>query len=456
MTRTEDYFREFVTITFIQKNVILGIVAIFVLAAILIAFFWPPVYSAAGSIIIKRTQPLTSPGSLEDVRAEVSQLNEGDLFSEMQILQSRSVSERAARRFLQKHGKLGGGELDAVKIARLADEIEKKASTELVPLSNVIRVSLAWKDRDSAREILGFFFDEYLRYRSDLYNPQEAQMFFQQQISNFVNALDQREKELIAMAESGNVFAPDDQIRSNLLIKENLEKDLALLRQEYSRKKNYLEHIESSLDARDINFFTSVDNMEIGDLGKRLQQLFMDKQEMRKTYAADSNKIKHFDEEIQTVYESLRSEVQSYLEIQKADVDAMESNLEELDAKLLDLEKRNIQLYTSMVRNNRLDREINLLEDSYATFAKRLEEAEINSTTKADTFFNVGVLSKPQAANAPVFPKKSRIIPLGLILGLIVGITVGFVIEFFDHRFKRPEDIMHYAELPHLFSIARW
>jgi len=456
MGKTEDYFREFVTIAFIQKNVILGTVAIFVLAAILIAFFWPPVYAANGSIIVKRTQPLTSPGSLEDVQAEMSQLREDDLFSEMQILQSRSVSENAAEKFLSIHGKLDNNQLDADKIAKLANEIENNISTELVPRSNVIRVSLAWGNRDSAREILSFFFDEYLAYRSELYNPREAQVFFQQQISNFVTALDDREKELIAMAEDGKVFAPDEQIKSNLLIKENIENNLATLRQEYSRKKNYLENVEQSLDSRDINFFTSINNMEIGDLGKRLQQLFMDKQELRKLYPAESTKIKHFDEEIQTVYDSLRSEVQDYLEIEKADVEALKSNIEEIEAKALDLEKRNISLYTTMVRNNRLDREINLLEDSYTTFAKRLEQAEISATTKADTFFNVGILSKPQVANAPVFPKKSRVIPLGLILGLIIGATIGFVLEFFDHRFKRPEDVLQYAELPHLFSISRW
>ena len=53
MQDIEDYKKELLEIFFTQRRVIFGITLIISICAILIAFFWPPTYSANSSILVK-------------------------------------------------------------------------------------------------------------------------------------------------------------------------------------------------------------------------------------------------------------------------------------------------------------------------------------------------------------------------------------------------------------------
>lgn len=458
MVRTQDYARELVTIIFIRKTIIAAILILFVIGALLIAFLWPPVYASDGTILVKRTQPLKSPESLEKVPAELTLVTESHLQSEIQILNSHSLANRTAEVLLREGGIVVSAAEDGEensRVRRLAARIRKNMTTELVPSSNVVHVRLKWDDPKQAERVHHTYFTEYQNFRSELYNPEEAHEFFKTQLELFDNALQERERELIRLAEESYLSAPDAQIRSNLLISENLRKELSALRQEYTERKNYVDFLDSTMSSTDITFFTAVDDVEIGDFGKRLQELLMQRQELLRDYLPDSSKVKRIDAQIQETYQSLKQEVHRYIDAQRASLDGIRQSMEDARAQMAELEDRNIELYRNLVENNRINREIDLLEDSYTTFGKRLEEARITSRTKTDKLFRVSILSHPQASRSPIFPNKARVLVLGVILGLIAGGTVGFLLEFFDHSFKRPEDIQNYASLPHIYSIPQ-
>jgi uncharacterized protein involved in exopolysaccharide biosynthesis len=127
-----------------------------------------------------------------------------------------------------------------------------------------------------------------------------------------------------------------------------------------------------------------------------------------------------------------------------------------MEARLGDIATKNILLYSNSIQLDRINRDKELLEESYNTFSKRLEEARIDNTTEANWLFWVSIVSNARASTAPVFPNKKVVIPLGVLLGFISGCTIGFLFEFFDHTFKRPEDVSNYTDLPHIYSIPRW
>ncbi|MFW5893647.1 MAG: GumC family protein [Verrucomicrobiota bacterium] len=460
MVRTQDYMRELVMMVFIRKTIILTILILFVIGALLVALFWPPTYASDGTVLVKRTQPLKSPESVEDIPAELTMITESHLHSEVQILNSQTLANRAAKALLENGGIAlpesdEGNDRPSDQRRRLASRIRANMTTELLPTSNVIHVRLSWDDPDEAERIHRIYFSEYLNFRSELYNPDEAQDFFKTQLEMFDKALQERESELVRQAEESYLSAPDAQIRSNLLIVENLLKELNTLQNQRNDKKNYIEAIEKSLQSADITFFTAVDDIEIGDFGQRLQSLHMQRQELLATYMPDSSKVSRVEEQIRETYESMKQEVFRYLDAQKAALESISQRIRETRAQITELEDRNIDLYRNLVENKRINREIELLEDSYNTFGKRLEEARITSRTKTDKLFRVSILSYPQAGQSPTFPNKPRVLILGIILGLLAGGTVGFTLEFFDHRFKRPEDVQNYTGLPHIYSIPQ-
>lgn len=460
MVRTQDYMRELVMMVFIRKTIILTTLILFVLGALLVAFFWPPTYASDGTVLVKRTQPLKSPESVEDVPAELIMITEEHLHSEVQILNSHTLANRAADTLLEKGGitlpdSENGNDVPDDRRRRLAARIRASMTTELIPTSNVINVRLTWDDPAEAERIHRVYFTEYLNFRSELYNPDEAHDFFKNQLEMFDKALQERESELVRLAEESYLSAPDAQIRSNLLIVENLIKELSTLRNQRTEKKNYVESVEKNLKSADITFFTAVDDIEIGDFGQRLQDLQMQRRELLANYMPDSSKVQRVDEQIRETYDSMKQEVFRYLEGQKASLEGINQTIRETRAQIAEIEDRNIDLYRNLVENKRINREIELLEDSYNTFGKRLEEARITSRTKTDKLFRVSILSYPQAEQSPVFPDKARVLALGIILGLLAGGTVGFMLEFFDHRFKRPEDVQNYTSLPHIYSIPQ-
>jgi uncharacterized protein involved in exopolysaccharide biosynthesis len=102
-TRLEDLKKEIVTIFFVQKSVIcITTLAIFV-CSILIAFFWPPTYSATGSILIKGRKPESLSGIIGEMRPVVLKLTPDELYSEIQILRSYDVISRTIKYLEEQH-----------------------------------------------------------------------------------------------------------------------------------------------------------------------------------------------------------------------------------------------------------------------------------------------------------------------------------------------------------------
>ncbi len=456
MIKTQDYLREFITILFIRKNVVIITSLLFIVGGVLIAFLWPPTFAAQGSTLLKRNEALTSPESIEDVNPEVARIRQDDLFSEQELLTSNSVVNKTAERLIEEDTSYQWTSAGEQGKAKLASKINKNLSTKLVPNSNVIRATMTWGNPTKAQKALETYFDEYLTYRSELYNPEEALSFFRSQIDNFDEQLNQLEQKLVKMAEKGNISDASEQIRTNLLVQKNIENALTELKNELRQKKASINHIEESLKSQDYNFFTSVDDIEIGEYGKELRALVQEKRDLLKNYTEQSSKVQKLQEQIDETYQSVKKEVQRFLNARKAEVEGIKKSIADMKQRLRELEERNVELYKSTIQTDNINRQIDLLDQSYETFAKRLEQANIKSSARTDTLFNVGILSKPRTLEKPVFPQKRRVIGLSIVIGLIAGVTLAFLLEFFDHTFKRPEDVYNFTNLPHICSLPRW
>ena len=326
----------------------------------------------------------------------------------------------------------------------------------MAPRSSVIRADLRWGDPAQAEKILKAILSNYLNYRTTLYNPAEAESFFHDQLKSYSAQLSKMEQQLVVLARKADTGDPQESIKANLLMEENIRRQIDDLESRYLQKKRYIEAMDRMLSRSGMNFFTSVGNLDLGDMGKRLQMLLMERAEALKTYQPQSTPIKRMDEQIAEVYRAVKAEAVTYIEAEKANLAGIHDNLEALRGRVQQFSDRNVALYEHMIESKRINREIDVLEDSYETFARRWQEARINSTTNADKLFTVSILSRPRASSLPVFPRMKQVVVIGTILGLLLGVTLAFLWEFFDHSFKRPEDVQNYTGLQPLFSIPKW
>lgn len=456
MKKTEDYIREFITILFMRKKTILLITMLFAIGAILLVLVWPPTYTAKGSILVKSNRVLKSPESLEKVHLNIRKIGEYDVYSEMQLLKSTNVIERAIQHLHEKKLIFSDKENITSKQKAIIAKIMSNLRIELAPKSYVLDVFLNWGDPQKAEIVLDTLMSQYSSYRKEIYNPGEAEAFFEQQLSRFSNQIEEAETRLIKLSRKSNSLSPIQSIDNNLAVERDLKRQLNTLHAELLDKRNSIRYLEDALASQETAFFGSIENEGIIASFKELQKLIIERAELLAVYHSGARRVRAIDEQIKNITKYLRAEVRGLIKDYRSKCKSIESQIADLEARLGDIATKNILLYSNSIELDRINRDKELLEESYNTFAKRLEEARIDNTTEANRLFGVSIVSKARASTAPVFPNKKVVIPLGVLLGFISGCTIGFLFEFFDHTFKRPEDVSNYTDLPHIYSIPRW
>ncbi|MEA2061648.1 MAG: hypothetical protein U9P10_14310 [Thermodesulfobacteriota bacterium] len=456
MQKSHDYVRDFITIFFIQKNLIITTSLVIIAGAVLFSLFWPPTYAASCSVILKGGISMKNPESIEKVPAEINAMRESDLYSEMKIIQSNIVAQNTCDELVKKGlvFTAGGDGKDKKKARKKgASKIKSSVTASISPRSNIIEISLTWENPKDAQLILDALVGHYFAYRSEIYKPKEAEAFFAEQLRIFTDELEQKEKELLNLTISSDTPDIDQTIVANMADAKNFGRQLIQLKQDYFDQKYRINLLKKDLNNDEISYFTYLENDPISDYSTRLQALVSERNKIARIFHPESSKVKRYDKQIRNTYDSIKNEVKRYYSSERAKLDNIDDKISFLENKLKTIRNRNMKLYKTSASTKMLQRRIDVLADSYTTFTKRLEEAKINNNYKTNTLFTVSLLTRPEAGGSPVFPNKQKTVFMGILAGIVAGLAAGFMVEFFDHTFKRPEDITNSSDMAYLFSI---
>lgn len=457
MIRTEDYKREFVSILFAQKHLIFWTAFVIFAGAVLIAFYWPATYSATGAVLVKSKQPVKSTAALEDkVPRRFVELSKEDLASEAELLMSPEVVSNTVKYLGVKYPAYaessGNGEVPSEAVYRILRNLK----TEVVPLSNVISLLYYGAEPKEAVDTLNILMEQYIIQRGRIYNPGRSGKFFSDQAGRFRNNLEEKEGELLQLIEDTGVSDPEKELNNNIALKQAMEKDLSLLGNQYLDTKAKLDHLQQALASEDIQYFSYIDSFVIVELGKRLTQLYLERGRLLRNYLPDSEAVRTVTLQIDDTYATLKSEASSYMNSISTQLAALEEKIRNAETAIARYDQRNIELRKQIIEATGILRDAKLANFSYETYAKRAEEELIDSSLNASGITtSVSILNHAFPSDGPVFPKPGTVIPLGLLIGLITGCSLGLLREFFDHTFKRPNDVLTYTGLPVLFSISK-
>jgi len=452
--QSQDYLREFATIFFIRKGIILGMTLAALCIGLLMVVVLPPIYQAKGALIIKGSNVLQAQDSLGKVNAEIDPFLETDLFSEIQILQSPQVIANTVSQLVSDNHLALDSDSPRSR-ANLIKDIQKSLKTELVPRTNVIRIITSWQDPAEAEHILAAALEQYLLRRREVFNPRSTVSFFKNQLDGFRTGLDELEQQTLSLTGGSTATELRDKIKSNNLRQAKLATELSAQENQLIEKKNYVTFLQKNLEEKDFNFFTTIHNLDLGDFAKKIQKLLIELEDKRRIFSDQSHEIQTIRQQLDRMYTLFHQEVERNVAKEQSELASTDEKVTKLLDKIQQLIDENRNLNASVTEANRLDREREVMEDSYKTFATRYREAKIRSETKSNHHFNVSILEPPRANSSPIFPIATSILPTAIIIGLILGITLGFLVEFFDHRLKRPEDVSN-TDLPYLFSIPKY
>ncbi|MBK1696380.1 GumC family protein [Rhodovibrio salinarum] len=455
--KTQDYIREFFMIFFIRKQIILAIMAAVVFAGVAITLLASPVYQAESAVVLKGGQVLDDPtGVGEGADPKIDAVTEKDLFSEIEILSSFSVFRRATEQ-LAEQGRYGLSPDQSAEIRRFAGNIASGFEASIVPRSNVINARLEWGDPQAAEDVLAAVLDAYLAQRQQVYNPAEAQQFFKTQMESYQDNLAAMENRLLNVADGQRLSDLEQQVNANVQMIADMQTRLADLRTDRLKQQKLLAFLEQTVNGGDKKtfFYSSIDNMALGDLAREVQGLYVDEAEVLQTYKAGTDRANAVQRQVNRMQGMLQNEAQNIVAKERATLDSLNGQIELIDGKISELRAENRELNRSALKARQIQRQIDITEGTMRTFDKRFQEARIKSETSSD-LFSVSVVENPQAGPEPTFPNPKTILPASILLGILLGLTVGFLLEFFDHRFKRPEDLTNYAGIPCTFSVPEY
>jgi uncharacterized protein involved in exopolysaccharide biosynthesis len=459
MMQTEDYKRELISILFAQKHLIFWVALAIFVGAVMIANFWPSSYAATGEILVSGKQmTVPNPEALESSSVIPRDVSKEDLTSELEILRSPEVIEKALTYLaVERPGILGGKEApDHFDIFAVSSSLE----TSIVPSSNVIKV--AFRDREPAfsSEFVNTLMEQYIIQRARFFKGASqgvSPKLLQDQIDRYLEQLRENEERLLALVESTGVAAPEQEIANNIILKKKLQETLGGLVNELIDKKAVLSNLERATEVDDIKYFAFLGSGTIRELSAKLADLLAERGQAGRTYLPESTVIRNIDEQIETTSAALRAEVMAFRRNAETDIAAAEEKIEKLRAAVAEFDKLNVTLEGQIIETGKIERESALILSSLETISQRKEEVTLNRSMEADdgTSRYVTILSRAITPVRAAFPKPELVIPLGLIIGLLAGCTLGFLREYFDHTFKTPADVQMYSGLPVLFSLAK-
>jgi uncharacterized protein involved in exopolysaccharide biosynthesis len=405
---------------------------------------WPETYEVTASLLVKIgreiSPPTTVPGgqsmAFPGKRPE-------DIASEIEIIRSPYLLQKLVDRlepefflrppppptslFGQGKAILGAGVRLAVAGGReilyglgldkrLSDRdrvvlaLQKNLSIEQVRKTDVIEIRFRTGDPQMGAEVINTLIALYLDQHIAVFTTPRAREFFEKQMEILEANLKGVEEERRRFKERHGITAFDEQ--RNLLLRQ--ARDL---------------HTQSqTMDAEG-----AVLEAQRDDLRRRLAALPREGKlagvtthpaqpaEGAGMLSAGSNPISQALEQEVIQADARLQGVRARQREQKRQLAAVETDLKALDGLETELK--------------RLDRTLGILEQDYALYAKKREEARISEAMDREKIANISVISPAIPPARPIQPKRLLLMVVALVLGPTGGVVMAFVAEYFDPSF---------------------
>ncbi|MBF0448486.1 MAG: hypothetical protein HQL67_09820 [Magnetococcales bacterium] len=456
MGNTENYRRELAFIFFSQKSLILKTAILFFCVTLLIAFFWPPTYSATGSILVKGKKIEKNLEAIEEAQLRPISVTKNDLFSEVAILTSNDVFV-AALDTLDKMGKKQILETISKDPDKRVKRLKSKFDAQVVATSNVIDVMFMAGSPKMAQTVLQVIMEQYILHRTKVYNPFEVGTFLTGQVDRYRSGMVDMRKNLENMIEETGAIAPTLQIENNLLIKKDLQTRIDLLGTQLVEKRLMVDLLDKKLQSEEVQFFSFINNQGILMLSAKLLEVVAEQGSVLKRYNPESPAALSMAAQVDKMFTKLRNEVSNYADNLRTEISIIETNISDLTDRLEAIDQQNVQIKKGEIALRVIENDAKLMQFSYEVFHRRNEETNtISNSEMAGLNSYVSILVNATASEIPVFPQPRILIPFGLVAGILLGLSLGFFQEYSDHTIKQAEDVARYFQLPLIFSIPEW
>ena len=478
-----------------------------VAATATVILYWPRGYRSEAKLFVRlgRESVSLDPTATMGQTIAVSESRENEINSILEILKSRDVAERVVdlvgpELVLNRSSLAGGSNLpDGLRrpFKWLGDAIGKLPSLDAVPVSDheravtllensleiwtpkktsVIGIRFLGATPEAAQRVVAAVLETYRSEHVRLHRTERSYGFFDEQKQLLQDKLRQAHDELrdaknqvgLNSIESQQLTIQDE-VRAIEAQSGAAQSELAASEAKVGALKRALDAVPAKVVTQEVVGFP---NQAADLMHDSLFKLQAAQSEMQSRYTADHPLMIAMNEQIRklqaTLDEQPKERTQSTTAVhpghQQLELSWLteQANLASLQARVAKLEAQHAVALERVKDLNskesgvaQAQRQVDLLEANYRTYAEKLEQARIDQQLETEQISNVNILEPATYVAKAATPNRLLVGGLGLILAVSGSILICLLADYSDHSLKTPDDVEKSLDLPVLMSIPR-
>ncbi len=463
---------------FRQRWVILITVAI-VAYAMWRSGIWVPQYVAQMKILVlrQRVDAVISPEATSPVVWGGDQVSEEDLNSEVELLRSTDLLRKVAvMTGLDKDPLIGPQSNPERGIAAAAYLLESHLKIEAIRKTNMIAVQYESTSPEMASKVLNALAEAYAEKHIEVHRPSGEYKFFDQQATQYKQALAASQQKILEFNQQRNVVAPA------------MERDLALQRtsefddaarqaqQSVAEDTNRLQVLRQQLATLQPQITSQVqitrNEALIANMKQNLSTLELKRTELLGRYTPAYRPIQDLDGQIAEIKATIAKESNSpmrqetqgvnpvYAYVQQS-IAQTEGELSQLKARATaaaanaaQYHQQALNFSQSSVLQEDLVRDEKAQEENYMLYMHKREEARSSDALDRRGIVNVAIA---QHAVTPSFPVRSAQYAalMTLLMCITFGVSAAFIAEVMVPSFRTPDEVTRYLDAPVLACLPK-
>lgn len=475
--REVNGLREFLTVVFKRKKMIMTIFFGVVVTVTAVTFMVTPVFEAESSILVKLGREYLNRPEVGG-NAPVMSLSQQEMTnSEIEILKNRDLIEKVITTLKLENVYPGLLEKPVGKVRPLdvaIEKFEKDLKVEGVSKSNVIRVTFQHSDPQIAAKAVNLLVELYRDKHLQVFSDPKSS-FLETQLTAYEQKLRQSENMLQSFKQKTGAFSLDEQ--RTLLLNQRSALDSALKGTHNAiaelQKKIVSQRAQLAKISAGPPRYTSTDRERVVVEAKsRLLALQLNEQELLKKYTENNRLVVNARREIQVVKDFLKEQEadinsriktgsplyqNTEIELLRAETElnAQRGRAATLNQQLAEVDREVRSLDSSEKSMQQLKRELMLNEKNYQNYLEKAEEARITVDMNRLKMANISVIQKAMVPPQALKPKKLQNVAAGIAAGLLAALGCAFLLETKSKTFTTPEQVEHRLGLPVLTAIAQ-
>jgi uncharacterized protein involved in exopolysaccharide biosynthesis len=448
---------------------------------ILAAVLQPAEYSASTKFLVGegRVDPVVTTEA--SVAAQVKQVSEEDLNSEIELIHSPDVLRQvvsACGLDQQRHfrDRFLGTPTPARRMARATEKLGKDLKIAVVKKSNLIEVDYTSRDPEQAAQVLRVLADAYMQKHVAVHSPPGQVEFFAQETERYKKNLSDAETQLKQFSEQSDGVAPQVSRDITLQKLSEFRSSLAQTQAETASTQERIKTLEKQAGLTPERMTTATSQQDdaavLQPLKATLMNLELKRTELLTKYQPTYPLVLEVDKEIGETKTAIEAEESKPIKQQttdrnptyawiteelakaKAEYSGLQARAAATQAIVVQYDAKAHDLAQKGLVEQDLQREVKADEENYLLYLRKQEQARMSEALDRTRILNVSVAEQPVT---PSLPSNSPW-PLlfgGILFAALVAVAAVGAQEYLDPSFRTPLEVADELNIPVLAAVPQ-